>query len=86
LTGLADDAVTAAVKSDRKNPYANKINISINYSKQDVFNQYLCKMIVDGLSAAAMVFFPELLPKEALEEAEFDAFCSEIGKLINESI
>lgn len=50
-----------------------------------MFDQYLCEMIVDGLSAAAMVFFPELLPEEALEEAEFDAFCGEIGKLVNES-
>lgn len=84
LDGIQADFLTAVVKSDGKgNPYANEINIGINYGKQDSFDEFLCELIVDGLTTVAMALFPELLPAEGAEEVEFQALCGELGQYAN---
>ena len=81
---IGADRSTAVVMADNKgNPYANEINIGVNYGKQDGFNEFLCELIVEGLSTAAMALFPELLPAEEAEQMSFEALCGTIGEFAN---
>jgi len=74
----------AVVKSDGKgNPYANEINIGVNYAKPSAFDEFLCDMIVQGLTDLAMAVAPELIPAEEAEEISFESFCGEMGSLVN---
>lgn len=84
LNGIHTDSLTAVVKSDGKgNPYANEINIGVNYGKEAAFDEFLCELVVDGLLDAAMILAPELLPEEEAAELDFQALCGELGQYAN---
>lgn len=74
----------AVVKSDGKgNPYANMIDIRVDYGKKNDFDAFLCELIVEGLTGIAMALFPEFLPAEELGQLEFETFCGDLGDLVN---
>jgi len=77
---MTADNPVAVVKANGTNPYANKISIGVNYDTSDGFNEFLCELIVEGLTTAAMALFPELLPEEEAEQMSFEALCGTLGE------
>lgn len=41
------------------------------------FNEFICHLIIDGLTAAVMAVAPELAGTEVFENIEFEAMCDQ---------
>lgn len=46
------------------------------------FNEFICEIIVDGLTALAMAVAPELAGAEVWEDIELQAMCAEMAEQI----
>lgn len=43
--------------------------------KESAFNEFICELIVDGLSDLAMEVAPELVPAELIAEIDMQSIC-----------
>jgi len=65
----------------RNGPYANHMNIQISYEighGNSAFNEFICDVIIQGLTALAMAVAPELAGAEVWEGIELEALCGEL--------
>lgn len=66
-------------------PYANHMNVQLQYEivhGQSVFDEWLCDLIVDGLTALAMYYAPELAGADIWQDIELQAMCAWMGEQI----
>ena len=71
----------AVLQGEPHDPYANHMDIQIEYhveeGGEDLFLEFLCDLIIDGVTAAAEVVAPELAPEEIFADVELDALCAD---------
>jgi hypothetical protein len=66
-------------------PYANHMNIQLQYTMghgDSAFNEFICEIIVDGLTALALAIAPELAGYDIWEEIELQAMCADLAEHI----
>jgi hypothetical protein len=71
--------------NSRNGPYANHMNIQLSFEighGNSAFNEFVCEMIVDGLTALALAVAPELAGAEVWEDIELQALCAELAEQI----
>lgn len=68
------------VLAGKDGAYSNHMNIQLEWKLDgdSAFNQFICDLIVDGLSEAAMLLAPELAGPEIMEELEFQSLCADM--------
>ena len=69
------------------NPYGNHMNIQIaqKLDGASAFNEFICDLIIEGLTALAAAVAPELLPAEIGEDVEFETLCADLASQVNPS-
>lgn len=74
--------VAAPVLAGTTGPYENSMNIQLSWQLEgtSAFADFLCELVGDALTAAAMEYAPELIEAEIWEQAEFEAFCGELAQ------
>lgn len=77
--------INPILADSKGNPYGNHMNIELSrkLSGTSEVNEFLCDLIIDGLTALAVAVAPELLEAEIAGEIEFEALCEELVSEIN---
>jgi hypothetical protein len=61
------------------------MNIQLSYEighGTSAFNDFVCELVVDGLTALAMALAPELAGAEVWEDLELQALCADVAAQI----
>jgi hypothetical protein len=61
------------------------MNIQLSYEighGTSAFDEFICELIVDGLTALAMAVAPELAGAEVWEDIELQALCADLAEHI----
>ena len=56
------------------------IQLSQQLEVESDWKTFICDLIIDGLSAAAAAFAPELAPVGVFEDIDFDAACAQLDQ------
>ncbi|KAL1607616.1 hypothetical protein SLS60_002550 [Paraconiothyrium brasiliense] len=78
------DHITPILGNTRNGPYANHMNIQLSYEigGDAAFNEFICEVVIDGLTALAMAVAPELAGAELWEDLELQAVCEGLAEEI----
>ncbi|KAF2795961.1 hypothetical protein K505DRAFT_359715 [Melanomma pulvis-pyrius CBS 109.77] len=79
------DHINPILGNVRNGPYANHMNIQLEFELghgNSAFDEFICELIVDGLTALAMAVAPELAGVDAWEDIELQALCAELAEHI----
>ncbi|KAL9076016.1 MAG: hypothetical protein Q9157_003818 [Trypethelium eluteriae] len=67
----------SAVFPGPHDPYQNRLNVEVDWKLDDdsPLDQFICEMMINGVTAAALEIAPELAGYEIFEDMEFQAVC-----------
>ncbi|KAL8747738.1 MAG: hypothetical protein Q9190_000437, partial [Brigantiaea leucoxantha] len=81
------DHINPILASSKGDPYGNHMNIEVSWklSETSAFNEFICDVIIEGLTALAVAVAPELAGPDIAEDIEFEALCADIAESVNPS-